>query len=363
MCLNPIPLVRRAAEKSLPIKKDNGIRYYYVPCGRCVECAKRKKQDWLFRLVAESYNPLHKHIVYLTFTFDEESLPEYKVGDLLVDTSTGECLEVRDQPTAKLLSRQKLSSCIRHWKDNVRKWLGYFPKHFLITERGDKGRIHLHGFLFIDSLSDYDDYAKPVGRYTTTGKRRIEWLQVSPKAQAFFQALRNTWKYGFSWCEEMLYKACFGYVSKYIVKSISARVAGDHLSACVYVSHGFGLCALDDETAPVWYGDKDDCYNGRSDLTGVVLAVPRYLMQKVIQMFGYRKLPDPEVSFRDWMKVGTTQHTELHRMLAHRDAVLRDKYAQGLYNPTVLQLKSGKFANRLKPLFNNFEPNYEFATC
>lgn len=346
--------------------KDLGVNRYYVPCGRCSDCAHRRKQDWLFRMFAESTNSAHKHIVFLNFTFRDEDLPDFKVGDGFVDSETGEVLfEFKDKPIADKYSQACLSSRIRHWKDNVRKWLGYFPKHFLITERGDEektNRIHLHGFLFLDGLHDDEKYDKPKFKFIEErGIKRLKCISITPAAIDFFEKLRNTWKYGISWCEEMAYTSAFGYVTKYILKGIEQRIKGDKLCAKIYVSNGFGACAITPERARLWYGDDEHSYNALSDLTGVILAVPRYIMQKVITSFGFRKLAPPDESYLKFLTVEGVNHCSLESAMAHRDGLLRDKTQLGLYNPTPYQRACGKYANRMR--YHPFVPlpNPDFA--
>lgn len=68
MCLSPITLKTPTAKKALSS----------VPCGRCVDCKKRRVSGWSFRLAQEARIARSAHFV--TLTYDDESVPHSGAG-------------------------------------------------------------------------------------------------------------------------------------------------------------------------------------------------------------------------------------------------------------------------------------------
>ena len=82
MCLYP-KLIKN--KKYLPNKKNNWnppkcedyrVLYVTAACGKCLECRKQKQREWLVRMSEElRHDP---NVYFMTLTFSEEKLEEYK---------------------------------------------------------------------------------------------------------------------------------------------------------------------------------------------------------------------------------------------------------------------------------------------
>lgn len=159
MCLNPVF-----------VKKQ----WHYVPCGKCVECAVQKSNEWAFRIALEAR--LYERNCMITLTYNEDNLPP------------GGSLIVRDYQL--FLKR-------------LRKKIGYnIVRYFLCGEYGDlHGRPHFHIILFNYDFND---------KYWFCRDNKGTDLYRSP-------LLEKLWDKGFSSVGEVTYdtaKYCAIYMQK-----------------------------------------------------------------------------------------------------------------------------------------------------
>lgn len=117
-----------------------------VPCGHCVECAKRKRNDWFVRIwtTYQEYRRKHLPVWFVTITIDPKLWPNLNVKN--PDVST------------------RVSPFIRSWNERLRYLNGgKMPLRFLCSEFGHDGKVyktkdgrtrvaigalHFHGVLF-----------------------------------------------------------------------------------------------------------------------------------------------------------------------------------------------------------------------
>lgn len=243
MCLFPIRITRKVDRKDpLPIHKDNGQTFYLVPCGKCSECCKRRKNDWYVRCRFEERFGKYTQILFCSFTFDNDHLPNTK---------------------------EELSHRIRCFKDRLRKELGYMPTHFLVSERGpDTNRIHLHGFLYC-------------------------------KERELYNTIRECWIDGYCWIEPMRDVKAITYSMKYILKGFLDRNLDDKLVGRIYASLHFGQGYVSDQSVRYHFRPNDEYgYNrlvtfydrGKT----FKYALPAYLMRKIEEWVGFKKMCSPE---------------------------------------------------------------------
>lgn len=131
-------------KKYLPNKKNNGIvplcpdqRVKYVPvcCGKCMECRRKKSNEWKVRLTEDL--KVNKDATYVTLTIDNENYYKY-LDKLDIETET---YEAQNQLAAKL---------IRLFLERHRRKYRKALRHFFITELGQTNteRLHIHGIIF-----------------------------------------------------------------------------------------------------------------------------------------------------------------------------------------------------------------------
>lgn len=180
-------------------KKGTFVPQGVYPCRKCLPCLKRRRDEWVRRLVEEL--SVHDLNCFVTLTYDDEHL--VKTCD---DPSTGEVFyDSDDIPQmwkphilkfhADMRKRYQQGFFICHWLDHeFRMELhGNMPKYYLTSELGPlHSRPHYHAVYY-----------------------GVEDINV------FTCLVAELWKNGFS----SVYPAAAGaagYISKYLVKEVCA---------------------------------------------------------------------------------------------------------------------------------------------
>lgn len=191
MCIQPIPVWLRRVENGKQILSfhkpsqfaPNASPTYSVPCGKCPLCLERKRQDWIRRILLESW--LHNSNSFVTLTYDNQHLPIGGVAN----------------------------------KDDVQKFLKRFRhasrdfgiptfdfKYFIVSEYGEKlGRPHYHGIVF-----GVDFRAEDWKPYFAT-------LKADGNAIYSSSILEKIWRNGFVSIDRLT-PHNIAYVCKYITK-------------------------------------------------------------------------------------------------------------------------------------------------
>lgn len=94
--------------------------YVDVPCGHCFSCQKSRMNQYRMRLMMELQK--YEHSLFVTLTFDDESLERFK-----------------NEPNKSL----------RLFFDRLRKKYKRSYRHWFVAEYGtENGRLHYHGLIF-----------------------------------------------------------------------------------------------------------------------------------------------------------------------------------------------------------------------
>ena len=110
-----------------PPLTDKRVEYVPVSCGRCIECRKKKRREWMVRL-SEELRGGENPPLFVTLTIRDEEMKRIHGSD-----------------------NQIATQFVRWFLENIRKKTKKSVKHYLVTELGEeKGRIHLHGFIWAD---------------------------------------------------------------------------------------------------------------------------------------------------------------------------------------------------------------------
>jgi len=155
-----------------PKPQDQRVLYVPVGCGRCIECMKKKSNEWKVRLSEEIR--VNNTGCFVTLTFSEESLNKIKSA---LDKTQYYSYEIDNEIA---------SYAVRHFTELWRKHHKKTIRHFLITELGHNGteRIHLHGILFTKEITE----------------------------------IPKIWKYGFVYIGSYVNEKTINYIAKYITK-------------------------------------------------------------------------------------------------------------------------------------------------
>ena len=194
MCLHPIS-VREWYDPSITkyFKTSNGRlqaitcdlpkkqskRYHLVPCGKCVACLSRRRNEWTYRLSKEQ--EMSDYTYFLTLTYDQANIP----------------IRIQDNTPYFVFDKshlQKYLKRVRYFMKELNPDLNC--QYYAVSEYGSKGsRPHYHMLFYVKN----DKYL----RY----KRQIEMI------------LRETWNLGFTTIKAAN-PANIHYVTKYCVKSL-----------------------------------------------------------------------------------------------------------------------------------------------
>ena len=145
MCLYPRQMINRRYVKTkknegiIPPLDDSRKMYVAVGCGECMECRKKKANEWAVRLKEEMRSQKMK-AYFLTWTFNEQSLCDLK--KVLRDEGCMYDGWKLENEVCRLAMRRYLE----RWRKKYKKSL----RHWCVTEKGQTNteRIHMHGIVW-----------------------------------------------------------------------------------------------------------------------------------------------------------------------------------------------------------------------
>lgn len=165
MCIN---ISSHVVESSLTGSK----RVLGVPCGKCVECTKRRQNDWKLRLIEECNN--WNHLFFFTLTYSEVALPHSDIYNL----ETGEFPSTGRKSDIQGWLKRNRERYFREYGERLDlKYfiaLEYAPDGMYVDRQGKARqstcRPHYHGLLFFDCDPNrikqwFADWRKDFGFY------------------------------------------------------------------------------------------------------------------------------------------------------------------------------------------------------
>lgn len=171
-------------------------RLMQVPCGECVECVKRRQNDWKLRLCEEGLN--WPNIWFFTLSYSDDTVP------VVYDSDTGEVAlwstrYLKDIPVTTAC-KAHVQSWLKRVRERVcRKHDGRVKfKYFICAEYGSdnaytdaRGRVrygtarpHYHGIIFTD-LSEKDIvpfFSEWSSRYGIVDYSKVEHTKRSSRS-------------------------------------------------------------------------------------------------------------------------------------------------------------------------------------
>lgn len=173
-----------------------------VPCGRCLDCKIQRSREWTVRIMNEA--EYHKGSLFVTLTFDEDSINERRSIDL-----------------------KELQDYVKRLRDRV------YPrkiKFFGCGEYGeDKGRPHYHLIIFGIELEEHQ-----------LKKVKNGWHLLSGPC-------KDAWKFGIVHADDVVYNSA-RYVLDYMLKEPPQRIVQGLTKPFQTMSRGIGKqYALDKE--------------------------------------------------------------------------------------------------------------------
>lgn len=164
-------------------------------CGRCFECVRKRKLDWVIRLHAEM--SVSDVAFFSLISYNEENYPDSGVYDIHAI-----------QTLIKSL-RMRLTRNFHHMRKDVSKSI--VLKYFIVSELGETlNRLHYHAVFFLSNIKEHDCTF-------------VFWKEL----------LENTWSKGFCSAFSLEHKTIV-YTTKYIQKSYNMMLYSKGLGKNAY---------------------------------------------------------------------------------------------------------------------------------
>ena len=246
MCLYPriLPNPKYKPNKknggNVPQVPDDRVKVVPIGCGKCYECRKQRRMDWVARLMYEYRHSTVKG-KFVTLTYSDDALE--RLRERVCSTIGGEVVPEYD------LLNLVVSQSVKWWRESVRAHKNYHkiemehPKYWLCSELGHlNDRLHLHGFVWSDQDWIYD-------------KWQFGWHNVKPISGSKIK-----------------------YATKYVMKT-NPRNKGYIPKICCSNGIGAGYESSFDATNNRYIGE--DTNEGFRTTNGYKIALPRYYRNKI----------------------------------------------------------------------------------
>lgn len=225
-----------------------------IPCGRCIECKRKKAREWHVRLLEEiKHNKLIRkqqeinlYPVFITLTFSNDSI--YQLGKETATTGY-----TKDNTIATIATRKFLERWRKTHKTSLRHWL--------ITELGHNGtnNIHLHGILWFENKADIHKLDEH-WQYGWTYKGKEDYIN----GQRQYKNYVNT--------------TTIAYIIKYVTK-IDEKYK--HYVPKILCSPGIGKQYTQTPNAKLNKYDGQDTKETYTTTTGHQIMLPTYWKNKI----------------------------------------------------------------------------------
>lgn len=155
---------------------------YHVPCGKCIPCITKRRNDWTFRIKKELEKAYS--MVFLTLTYTDESIPLinekgdiYRAYEIPMNDRYAYLPSLNKKDVQKWLKKlRKLD------QDNQNSKL----KYYIVGEYGDKtGRPHYHAIMWNYSIKQENSFEEKWSFDDKDHKKKyklgnLDWGQVTP---------------------------------------------------------------------------------------------------------------------------------------------------------------------------------------
>lgn len=186
-CFHPINVRKWSdrTDRNGDVRKYQTNEYHLVPCGKCVGCLSRRRNEWTYRLQKEQ--EMSDYTFFGTLTYDKDHIP----------------IKIKDEVPYFVFDKKHCQNYIKR----VRYFINELNKdlktsYYLCSEYGSIGlRPHYHFLFYVKNDKDLK-YRKSIDRI-----------------------LRDTWENGFVTLKPAN-NANIHYVTKYCVKGLESLPPG-----------------------------------------------------------------------------------------------------------------------------------------
>lgn len=232
-----------------------------IPCGQCIGCRIRKREDWACRIEMEAKTSKPHSVWFLTLTYDDKNIPG-------INHETGEVIRgaLYKRKGSNLKENQTLwYEDIQKFIKRLRKAAGTGIRYFCAGEYGEQtGRPHYHLILFNyypEKLEPYRLLSKE-GYYTDT-------------------RIKRCWPYGIHNMSEPATSKAFSYTAGYVTKKIGDETK-EHIKrglrppfAMMSLKPGIGEEYYLQNKEQIWKQGYIQLSNGKR------AAIPRYFEKQM----------------------------------------------------------------------------------
>lgn len=150
----------------LKTRNQTGIRYAYVPCGKCVDCRRKMQSAWQWRLNSEFHYLREQswHVAFCTLTYDEAHLPHIPAV----------CYQDEIDRDVPCFSRSEVQDWIRAVRQYCKRKYHFVDgqkiRYFISSEYGETThRPHYHAILAWPSTMSYQEMHEVCTNYWNGG--------------------------------------------------------------------------------------------------------------------------------------------------------------------------------------------------
>lgn len=273
MCLYPKLIQNRkylANKKNggnIPTVLDERCLHVSVGCGKCIECTRKKRSQWMVRLMEDI--KVNTNAKFITLTFSNEKYKHH--ADIVINETWIEINKLLNskgglEDKQKLIEEKKKSikgydldnkiakKAVRLFLERWRKKYKKSLRHFLVTELGDSktDHLHLHGIVWSYDISE----------------------------------LKNIWANGYVWDgkeingnkQNFVNEKTVNYITKYITKKDEKHKEYQSIILC---SAGIGKNYMESFNAKKNNFNENETYTKYKTKTGLEIALPMYYRNKL----------------------------------------------------------------------------------
>lgn len=236
-------------------------RVMLIPCGQCIGCRIRQREDWTTRIELEARNYPKEEVWFITLTYDDNHVPGMivKTGEIMRKVQyTWKPGEKRPESVQILLYED-----IQKFLKRLRKAYNSKLRYFVAGEYGEQtARPHYHMILYGWKPTDLENLYK----IHHNGYYKSKWLE-------------NLWGMGQIQIAQAVpetYRYVAGYVTKKMYE-IDGKKANAYYElgqtkpfACMSLKPGLGDRYYQEHKAEIWRQGYIQCTNGKQ------AQIPRY---------------------------------------------------------------------------------------
>lgn len=246
-----------------------------IPCGQCIGCRIRQREDWTTRIELEARQWPKEQVWFITLTYDDEHVPGMilKTGEMLRKAQYVWKPSCKAPESVQILNYEDIQKFLKRLRKAYKGQLRYF----CAGEYGEQtARPHYHMILYGWQPTDLKNLYKihHNGYYTS------EWLA-------------NLWGMGqiqIAQATPETYRYVAGYVTKKMYEigkekaNVYYELGQPKPFACMSLKPGLGDAYYQEHKAEIWKMGYIQCTNGKK------AQIPRY----------YEKMMETENPERLW---------------------------------------------------------------